>query len=113
MQSTRLRGFPSLNALLRVLMLHVARGNSLRETVVRAKLVELDRHFDVALLKRLRNSEEWLRLLCSGGRVAQPTTSIGKMACRVNIASRPTDRNVPVVRSRPQCRVVSPVLASN
>jgi hypothetical protein len=35
------------------------------------------------------------------------------MACLVNIASRPTDRNVPAVRSRPQCQVVRPVLASN
>jgi hypothetical protein len=34
----RLRGFPSPEVLLRMLMLHVARGYSLRETVVRAKL---------------------------------------------------------------------------
>lgn len=32
----RLRGFPSPDVLLRVLMLHVAQGYSLRETVVRA-----------------------------------------------------------------------------
>ncbi len=57
----RLRGFPSL---LRMLMLHVARGYSLRETVIRAKLAKWTDISDVALLKRLRNSEEWLRLLC-------------------------------------------------
>ena len=34
----RLRGFQSLDVLMRVLMLHVARGYSLRETVVRARL---------------------------------------------------------------------------
>jgi hypothetical protein len=34
----RLRGFPSPDVLLRTLMIHVARGYSLRETVVRAKL---------------------------------------------------------------------------
>jgi len=45
-------------------MLHVARGYSLRETVVRAKLANWTDVSDVALLKRLRNSEEWLRLLC-------------------------------------------------
>jgi hypothetical protein len=45
-------------------MLHVARGYSLRETVVRAKLANWADISDVALLKRLRNSEEWLRLLC-------------------------------------------------
>src|SRR5207302_7501389 len=39
-------------------------GYSLRETVVRAKLANWTDISDVALLKRLRNSEEWLRLLC-------------------------------------------------
>ena len=58
----RLRGFPSPDVLLRMLMLHVAWGYSLRETVVRAKLANWTDISDVALLKRLRNSEEWLRL---------------------------------------------------
>src|SRR3977135_508915 len=61
----RLRGFPSPDVLLRTLLLHVARGYSLRETVVRAQLATWADISDVALLKRLRNSEEWLRLLCS------------------------------------------------
>jgi hypothetical protein len=60
----RLREFPSPDVLLRMLMLHVARGYSLRETVVRAKLANWTDISDVALLKRLRNSEEWLRSLC-------------------------------------------------
>jgi hypothetical protein len=60
----RLRGFPSPDVLLRTLLLHVARGYSLRETVVRAKLANWTDISDVALLKRLRNSEKWLRLLC-------------------------------------------------
>ncbi len=60
----RLRGFPSPDLLLRMLLLHVARGYSLRETVVRAKLANWTNISDVALLKRLRNSEEWLRSLC-------------------------------------------------
>jgi len=60
----RLRGFPSPDVLLRVLLLHVARGYSLRETVVRAKLANWADISDVALLKRLRSSEEWLRFLC-------------------------------------------------
>ena len=60
----RLRGFPSPNVLLRMLLLHVARGYSLRETVVRAKLANWADISDVALLKRLRNSEQWLRFLC-------------------------------------------------
>src|ERR1700684_1555617 len=60
----RLRGFPSTEVLLRMLLLHVARGYSLRETVVRAKLANWTDILDVALFKRLRDSEEWLRLLC-------------------------------------------------
>lgn len=60
----RLRGFQSLDVLMRVLMLHVARGYSLRETVVRARLANWADISDVALLKRLRHSEEWLRFLC-------------------------------------------------
>jgi hypothetical protein len=49
----RLRGFPSPDVLLRVLMLHVARGYSLRETVVRAKLANWTDISDVALLQTL------------------------------------------------------------
>lgn len=60
----RLRGFPSLEALMQTLLLHVARGYSLRETVVRAKLAGLGQVSDVALLKRLRKAESWLQRLC-------------------------------------------------
>jgi hypothetical protein len=60
----RLRGFPSVDALLRTILLHVGSGFSLRETAVRAKLAEWADVSDVALLKRLRNSESWLRELC-------------------------------------------------
>lgn len=60
----RWRGFPSPGVLLRMLLLHVALGYSLRETVLRAKLANWTHISDVALLKRLRNSEGWLRWLC-------------------------------------------------
>jgi hypothetical protein len=60
----RLREFPSPEVLLRTLLLHVARGYSLRETAVLARLANWVDVSDVALLKRLRNSEEWLRSLC-------------------------------------------------
>jgi hypothetical protein len=42
----------------------VGNGLSLRETAVRAKLAQWGDVSDVALLKRLRNSELWLRALC-------------------------------------------------
>lgn len=60
----RLRGFASTEALLRTILLHIARGYSLRETVVQARLAELTAVSDVALLKRLRKAEHWLRGLC-------------------------------------------------
>lgn len=60
----RLRGFDTTEQLLRVLLLHVGQGYSLRETVVRARASALAEISDVALLKRLRNAEEWFRSLC-------------------------------------------------
>jgi hypothetical protein len=49
---------------MRTLLLHVARGYSLRETVVRARMARLAKVSDVALLRRLRSAEEWFRTLC-------------------------------------------------
>lgn len=60
----RLRGFASLDALLRTLLLHVGCGWSLRETAVRAKLAGIAEVSDVTLLNRLRDAENWLRQMC-------------------------------------------------
>ena len=60
----RLRGFASLEALLRTLLLHVGCGWSLRETAVQAKLGGIADVCDVTLLTRLRQSETWLRQMC-------------------------------------------------
>ena len=49
---------------LRVLMLHLACGYSLRETAVRARAAKLADLSDVAVLKRLRKSKRWLQALC-------------------------------------------------
>ena len=57
----RPRGFASVESLLRVLMIHLADGCSLRETVVRARAGDLADISDVALLKRLRGCGEWFR----------------------------------------------------
>ncbi len=50
--------------LLRTLLLHTGCGHSLRQTVARARRAGLANLSDVALLKRLRKSEEWLWRLC-------------------------------------------------
>jgi hypothetical protein len=62
----RFRGLPSTEVLLRMILLHVGKGYSLRETAIHAKLAKWADISDVALLKRLRKSEEWLRSLCCG-----------------------------------------------
>jgi hypothetical protein len=59
-----LRQDKSEENLLRVLMLHVGCGFSMRETVVRAKQAKLADLPAVALLKRLRKSKDWLYRLC-------------------------------------------------
>ena len=59
-----LRQDKSEEKLLRVLMLHVGCGFSMRETVVRAKQARLAELSAVALFKRLRKSKDWLYRLC-------------------------------------------------
>jgi hypothetical protein len=59
-----LRKDKSEEKLLRTLMIHLGCGYSLRETVVRAKRANLADLSDVALLKRLKKSKEWLYSLC-------------------------------------------------
>jgi hypothetical protein len=59
-----LRQDKSAEAYLRVLLMHLGCGFSLRETVVRAQQAHLADLSDVALLKRLRKSKAWLHQLC-------------------------------------------------
>ncbi len=59
-----LRQDKSEECCLRVLLMHLGCGFSLRETIVRAKNAQLADLSDVALLKRLRKSKAWLRQLC-------------------------------------------------
>src|SRR5260370_9455139 len=59
----RQRGITIPETLLRLFLLHVARGYSLRETSVRANEAGLATISDVGLLKRLRRSGGWLHLL--------------------------------------------------
>ncbi len=50
--------------LLRTLLIHIGCGYSLRETSVRARRADIANLSDVALLKRLRKSKDWLQSLC-------------------------------------------------
>ncbi len=60
----RARGeITSPELLLKILLLHVATGLSLKQAAARAQVQGLAKISDVALLKRLRTSEAWLREL--------------------------------------------------
>ena len=59
-----LRKDKSVETLLRTLLLHLGCGYSLRETAVRASKANLADLSDVALLKRLRKSKDWLHAMC-------------------------------------------------
>ena len=59
-----LRKDKSAENLLRVLLMHLGCGHSLRETVVRARQAGLADLSDVALMKRLKKSRDWLQCLC-------------------------------------------------
>jgi len=59
-----LRKYKCPEALLRVLLIHLGCGHSLRETAVRARQAGLADLSDVALLKRLRKSKDWLYAMC-------------------------------------------------
>jgi hypothetical protein len=61
----RARGIPNADCLLQLILMHTATGLSLRQTVVRAREQSIADISDVALLKRLRSSEPWLRSLTS------------------------------------------------
>jgi Transposase DDE domain len=62
--SRSLRGFNSADNLLRTLMIHLACGYSLRETVACADVSRLANISDVALLKRLRSCKKWFYEMC-------------------------------------------------
>jgi hypothetical protein len=62
----RSRGFSDPGVLLRVLLIHLGQGCSLRETVVRASEGGLIKVSDVAILKRLRGCGEWFKWMADG-----------------------------------------------
>lgn len=85
----RARGIQDADTLLRLILLHVASGLSLRQAVARARVTGLATVSDVALLKRMRASEPWLQALTqellAGSRVA------------LNLPALPAGRRIRVV----------------
>jgi hypothetical protein len=62
----RCRKFADSGVMLRTLLIHLADGCSMRETVTRARLAGLVNASDVALFKRLKHSGEWFRWMAEG-----------------------------------------------
>lgn len=73
----RLRGIASVEVLLRILLLHLADGCSLKETGVRAGEAGWGRISAAGILHRLRASERWLAWMASAIRGTS-----GSTACR-------------------------------
>ena len=82
----RARGVADAPALLRTLLIHIARGCSLAETAVRARQMGLARLNAAAVYKRLRSAEEWLRWLAE-----QMRGDLGMVAPRVGRRVRAVD----------------------
>lgn len=69
----RARGFPDASVLLRTLLVHLAGGGSLREAVTNAHVAGWCDVSAVALFKRLRAAEDWLRWMADQLRQRPPT----------------------------------------
>ena len=91
----RLRGFDSVADLLRVLLLHVGKGYSLRETAVRARQAGLADISDVAVLKRLRHAGPWWRGLCVALLRERRDLAQGARVVRVSSGRRTPSRRRP------------------
>src|SRR5438045_3127258 len=72
----RARGFPDAAVLLRTLLVHLAGGCSLKETVTSARQAGWCDVSSVALFKRLRTAEQWLRWMAYQLWQRHPTPSL-------------------------------------
>jgi hypothetical protein len=72
----RARGFPNASVLLRTLLVHLAGGCSLKETVTNAQQAGWCNVSPVALFKRLRAAEQWLRWMADQLWQRHPTPSL-------------------------------------
>jgi hypothetical protein len=82
---TRARGIAGADALLRVLLIHIANGCSLAETSVRAQQMGLGVLNPSAIYKRLRSAEDWLRWMADQMRTRLGITK-PKVGQRVRVA---------------------------
>jgi hypothetical protein len=72
----RARGFPNAGVLLRTLLVHLAGGCSLKETATSVQQAGWCNVSSVALFKRLRSAEQWLRWMANALWQRHPTPSL-------------------------------------
>src|SRR3954449_3923880 len=85
----RARGFPDAAVLLRTLLVHLAGGCSLQETATLAQQAGWCTVTPVALFKRLRAAEQWLRWMANQLWQRHPTPSLPH-GCRVRAVDATT-----------------------
>jgi hypothetical protein len=80
----RLRGVPSVEMLLRILLVHLADGCSLKETSLRVRQLGWARVSAVGIYKRLRAAESWLAWMAQGLRGFRMIKETGRACSAVD-----------------------------
>lgn len=80
----RLRGVSDVPTLLRILLMHLADGCSLKETALRAGQAEWGKFSAVGLLKRLRSAERWLAWMAAGLRSGHEQSALERVCLAVD-----------------------------
>jgi len=86
----RARGFPNPSVLLRTLLVHLASGCSLQEAVTHAKDAGWCDVSAVALFKRLRAADHWLRWLADQLWQRQPPPPLPRVVPKSDVSFFPT-----------------------
>ena len=86
----RLRGIADVPTLLRILLMHLADGCSLKETALRVRQAQWGQMSAVGIFKRLRAAERWLAWMAAGLRRHDPGLALVR-ACRAVDATTVTE----------------------
>jgi hypothetical protein len=80
----RLRGVADVPSLLRILLLHLADGCSLKETALRVRQAQWGQLSAVGIFKRLRAAEHWLAWMAAGLRRRGPDLALDRECLAVD-----------------------------
>ena len=80
----RLRGIGDVQSLLRILLMHLADGCSLKETALRAREQQWGKLSAVGIFKRLRSAEHWLAWMAAGLRRPSNAPALDRVCLAVD-----------------------------